>query len=320
MKKLVSQCKELFARSCTLNMDKAWKWIAISSIVLLFATQLFDMQVQIKPKFLGAGASETASQQDDQAVIASLQKQILPEQGVVLPVRWGDLGKRMAEAGVIDKARFEELYKDRGGMSLEEQAILSGENNGSLVMTMQNSGFLLNMLWAFGLGNKNAVLEQGPMMQGGREDAARFASTGGWSLAKGDVMNHYSAYPFVTLTQEQQDMVERVSQNIFRPCCGNSTYFPDCNHGMAMLGLIELMASQGVSENDMYAIALQVNSFWFPDTYLTVGRYFAKRDVKWSELNPKDILGSLYSSAQGYQQILQEVQPVPAAGGGGCGI
>lgn len=31
-------------------------------------------------------------------------------------------------------------------------------------------------------------------------------------------------------------------------CCGNSTYFPDCNHGAAMLGFIELAVSQGLVE------------------------------------------------------------------------
>ena len=39
-------------------------------------------------------------------------------------------------------------------------------------------------------------------------------------------------------------IVEEIAGNIYRPCCGNSTAFPDCNHGMAMLGLIELMVSQ----------------------------------------------------------------------------
>ena len=59
-------------------------------------------------------------------------------------------------------------------------------------------------------------------------------------------MNHYSMHRFIVLTPEQQALVEKVSKGIYRPCCGNSVYFPDCNHGMAMLGLLELMASQGV--------------------------------------------------------------------------
>ena len=43
-----------------------------------------------------------------------------------------------------------------------------------------------------------------------------------------------------------------------------------------MLGLLELMASQGLSEEEMYKYALIVNSYWFPDTYLAIAKYFEK--------------------------------------------
>ena len=142
--------------------------------------------------------------------------------------------------------------------------LLYGKNNGHVAITAENSGMMLNMLWAFGLANKNPILENGPMMDPRYGGAENFASTGGWTLAKGNTMNHYSMHQFVTLTPEQQILVERVAKNIFRPCCKNSTYFPDCNHGMAMLGLLELMASQGATETDMYRISGEVNALWFP--------------------------------------------------------
>ena len=88
-----------------------------------------------------------------------------------------------------------------------------------------------------------------------------------------------------------------------------------------MLGLLELLASQGASEEEMYTVALQVNSYWFPDTYLTIAKYFQIRGVEWDEISPKEILGSSYSSASGYQQILNEVTPPQSSGGGGsCGV
>jgi hypothetical protein len=40
----------------------------------------------------------------------------------------------------------------------------------------------------------------------------------------------------------QQKRLEEVTIGVFRPCCDNPHAFPDCNHGMAMLGLLELMA------------------------------------------------------------------------------
>ncbi|MBI2175473.1 MAG: hypothetical protein HYU35_01955 [Parcubacteria group bacterium] len=252
-----------------------------------------------------------------------LVRAVLPPEGVTLPVQWGDLGKKLLESGVIDEEKFLKLYAQQNSPALgqESTALLYGEENGALVMTPENSRFLLNLLWAFGLANKNEILENGPMQNpryGG--NAGRFASTGGWTLARGDAMEHYSTHHFVTLTEAQQALVERVSKNIYRPCCGNSTYFPDCNHGMAMLGLLELMASQDIPEEKMYEIALQVNAYWFPDTYLTIAEYFKNRGVDWRQINPKEILGSVYSSAQGYQQILAEVDTLNPRSGGSCGV
>jgi len=153
-------------------------------------------------------------------------------------------------------------------------------------------------------------------------DAGRFASTGGWSLAQGSPMDHYSKYQFISLTPDQQALVAKVSKNIYRPCCGNSVHFPDCNHGMAMLGLLELMAVNNVGEDEMYKVALGVNTLWFPQTYLDLATYFKEQGQEWDEVDPKLALGAQYSSGQGYAATRQKIKslPTPAAGGGGCGV
>ena len=120
----------------------------------------------------------------------------------------------------------------------------------------------LNWYWAFGLANKNPVLEEGPMRDP-RYETANFASTGGWTLATGDAMDHYSHHTFVAFTPDQQERLEKVSKNVYRPCCGNSTYFTDCNHGMAMLGMLEILAADNASESEMYAAAEAANALWF---------------------------------------------------------
>jgi len=186
-------------------------------------------------------------------------------QSVELPVVWGNLGAQMINAGVIDGAQFEAVYESRGGLSNAEKQLLESSQNGKLKINQENAGLWLNLLWAFGLGNKNEILEKGPMSDPRYGGAGNFASTGGWTLANGSAMNHYGKHLFVVLTPEQQALVEKTSKNIYRPCCSNPAYFPDCNHGMAMLGLLELMASQGTSEDEMYQTARQMNSFWFPD-------------------------------------------------------
>ena len=246
---------------------------------------------------------------------------ILPKNGLELPVRWGDLGAKMINAGVIDSDKFERLYASRGGLDTETKNLLYEKSNGNLKITEENSGMLLNLLWALGLGTKNDILEKGEMTNPRYGGAGKFASTGGWTLANGNAMDHYAKHPLIVLNPDQQALVESVSKNIYRPCCGNATHFPDCNHGMAMLGLLELMASQGMDENEMYRVALQVNSYWFPDNYLTIAQYLQSKSVAWEDASPKELLGYNFSSGSGYRQILNQVTtPAEKKSSGGCGV
>lgn len=308
--KVSDKKNSLPARLKSLNGNVILGTSLIISSIIVSGTWIYTIQAKNVP-----------TQGIDAKTLANLEKAVIPDKGTTLPVSWGDLGQQLVKTGVIDQKKFEDLYTQRGGLDEEGKNLLAGSNDGKLTMTKANSSVLLNLFWALGLGNKNDILEKGPMVDkryGG--DPSRFASTGGWTLANGNTMNHYSKHTLVTLTPEQQALVERVSQNIYRPCCGNSTYFPDCNHGMAMLGLLELMASQGVSEVDMYKAALAANSYWFPDTYLTIARYMKTKGVSWDKVDPKVVLGPEYSSAIGYQKIKNEVAPVNNNSGGSCGV
>lgn len=286
-------------------------------VLLVFSFFNFSFNYQLRPysaKLLGLPESA------DERETARLAKAVLPAEGVILPVKWGDLGEKMIKAGVIDADKFESIYKDRGGLDEESQRLLYGADNGNLKITKENAGVLLNLLWALGLGNKNTILEKGPMSDKKYGGAGGFASTGGWTLAKRNTMSHYSKHEFFSLSPEQQQLVEKVSWGIYRPCCGNPTYFPDCNHGMAMLGLLELMASQGASEQEMYQTALAVNSYWFPETYINLAKYFESQGTPWKKVSPKEVLGADYSSASGYRNILNKIKPVERQSGGSCGV
>ena len=182
-----------------------------------------------------------------------------------LYLKLDDLGRKMVEAGVIDKEKFLEIYAVNPEM-IESGKKLLEEKNVRVALGEDNSHLLLNYLWALGLGNKNEILEKGEMMDPRYGGASNFASTGGWTLGKGGAMDHYSMHKFITLSSREQALVDKVSRNIYRPCCRNSAHFPDCNHGMAMLGFLELAASQGASEREMYDGALALNSYWFPET------------------------------------------------------
>lgn len=285
------------------------------SISIVVASVVIGSSVILASRFKPSDGTLSAK------AIAKIENTLTPENGVALPVVWGDLGKQLVDSGVIDQQKFEGLYADRGGLDDTAKNLLLGSNNGALIITKANANLLLNLLWALGLGNKNEILEKGEMIDPRYGGAGKFASTGGWTLAKGDPMKHYSKHLLISLTPDQQKLVDEVSRNIYRPCCGNSTHFPDCNHGMAMLALLELMASQGVNEADMYKAALAVNSYWFPDTYLNIARFLESKGISWKKTGAKEILDKNFSSSAGYQAILKQIQPATGSGeGGGCGV
>ncbi len=247
----------------------------------------------------------------------NLSNQTLSLDKTIIPVRLNNLGSMMLKEGVIDQEKIDQLYTK--SESKEGMNRLLRKSNSNVVITKDNANYLLNFFWALGLSNKNEILEKGPMIQNGK--TANFASTGGWTLSKDQPMDHYSKHNFITLTAIQQKMVEEIAKNIYRPCCGNPTYFPDCNHGMAMLGFLELAASQNLDEKQIYKDALILNTFWFPNDYLTINQYLKENNQNWAKTDPKIILGKNFSSQQGMAYIKSQVKDLPfATGGGSCGV
>ncbi|MAZ30202.1 hypothetical protein CL655_02865 [bacterium] len=317
-----SSATETTAVGQSINPWKAATLVLATSLIftLAFGTLWMTGVIQIagpgNTMAMKGGAGE--EMEKDPTVLPS----VMPE-SVPLPISWGDLGQKMLSAGVIDEAKITQLYEARGGMSDTMRSMLYNTSAGDVVMTQDNAQDMLNLFWAFGLANQNPILSEGPMTDeqyGG--DPSRFAATGGWTLRRGDIMDHYNNYPWVSLTAEQQALVERVSQGIYRPCCNNSTYFPDCNHGMAMLGLLELLAANDVSEEEMYDIALGVNTYWFPGTYETIAAFTAQNGIDFADVPAKDLLGQGLSSASGFAAVKQSLAG-PAqttAGGGGCSV
>lgn len=320
--------KDNILKSVSKLSDKTsfWKITALILFAIILLTQVFEISLNpklslLRNTLLNRQQATTAQTPVEPGSIdtAALTKAVMPDKGVTLPITWGDLGKRMIADGVIDEQKFRALFE--GGLTNTEEQMLAGNSNQPIVMNQQNNRYLLDLLWAFGLTNKNDILDKGEMTDKQYGGAGNFASTGGWSLASGAAMDHYSKHAYITLTAEQQALVDKVSRNIYRPCCGNSTHFPDCNHGMAMLGLLELLAKNGASEQEMYKVALQVNSFWFPQTYIDLATYFKEQGKEWSQVDAKTALSAEYSSAQGYQQTRQQIKSLPKTqqGGGGCG-
>lgn len=239
----------------------------------------------------------------------ALSAQVAPTSGTIIAVQWGDMGQKLVDTGAIDLIKYENLM---GNLNDEQQEILLQDTLQQITLTPDNIQFWTNVLWALGLTQHSMVLDEGPMMQHAAEvPLGEYASTGGWTLGKRDAVALYSSGNLMTLTAKQQVLVYQVAETIFRPCCGNHTAYPDCNHGMALLGLLELLAAQGATAPEMYEAALIFNSYAFQDTYITLAAYFESQGTAWSDIDPVVILGAEYSSGQSAYETALQVGPIP---------
>ena len=294
------------------------------SVLLLFAVSSFAFDVDIKPspkiQALKSILFPTPTPVPTPSV-ESLADAVIPASGYTVNIKWGDIGKKLVASGAIDLAKYKENYKDPQYQELLKY--LTEDQDQGITITQQNSYFWINTLWALGLVQKSDVLDKGVMGTQYKKEVGNFASTGGWTLGAKPATKLYSSAQIIPLTSEQNQMVTKIAENIYRPCCGNSTAFPDCNHGMAMLALIELMVSQGYSETEIYQAGLAFNSYWFGQTYMDLAYYFkTKENLDWKNVDPKRALSAEFSSAQGYQAIKKQIEgvaPQKPSTGGGCG-
>lgn len=249
-----------------------------------------------------------------------LKQEVLPQKGYVLGVTWKDIGKQLLASGAIDKQKYEQFLSQESDAK-NMMKYLDNSSNDHMMINEKNAHFMVNTLWALGLVNKSKILDEGQMKTYGQGDPMQYASTGGWTLGSKPTIELYSSSPLIQLTPEQEKVVQKISANIYRPCCGNSVAFPDCNHGMAALGYVELAVKQGLSERRIYQDVLALNSFWFPQQYVALAAYFNQQKIDWKHTDAKLALATDYSSGQGAALIAQAVQNVPGLSnkGGGCG-
>jgi hypothetical protein len=259
--------------------------------------------------YLKWGRAETTTSNQEKE-FARLQEQVNPDDGYALSVSYGDLGPQLVEAGVIDTKAFQEVMTSGGDPLSDSQIeVVTKGSEEQIVISAENAHFLLNFFWAVGLANQNPILTEGPMVQNSGGQIDRFASTGGWTLATQPIPELYASLKLIPLTAEQQRRVEEVASAVYRPCCDNPTHFPDCNHGMAMLGLLELMASQGASTDQMFEAAKYVNAYWFPQQTLETAMYLkTSQNVNFADADPRLVVSETLASASGAGMVHQSLQ------------
>jgi len=301
------------------NKQKLVIVASLTVVVLITWLTLFNISItpSIRLLALTGKLSPTPTPELTADLLSSI---VVPQEGYTVNLNWGDTGKLLVESGAIDLDKYKENYT--GEEYQELLSYLTDTKNEGITITKDNAYFWVNTLWALGLTQKSDVLEKGIMGTEYKEDIGNFASTGGWTLGAKDAVQLYSSSEIITLTADQQAQVDKISQGIYRPCCGNPTSFPDCNHGMAILGLIELMVSQGYTENEIYTASLAFNSYWFSQTYIDLAYYFqTKEGISWKDVDAKRALSAEFSSAQGYMALKEKIGTIPGAqtSGASCG-
>lgn len=249
----------------------------------------------------------------------TLATALFPEDGVNLDVRWGDIPRRLVEEGVIDVEKFSAAAQNAGSpLTPDQLKLLSEGSDEPVTFDAANAYFMLDVLWALGLANDNALLTEGPIAQQGWDQAGGYAGTGGWTIGVRPGPEYLAELELISLTSEQQAVVEDVAYNAYRPCCGNMTAFPDCNHGMAALGLAELMASQGASADEIFQTLKEISPFWFPSQYQQLAVYFQTQNQGWEDVDARVVMGREYSSSGGFKQVSALLQQQGALGTGGA--
>lgn len=230
---------------------------------------------------------------------------------------------KLVQEGVLDPRKLEAVYARRGGIPAGLKEALDRPSRRPILLTRENAAAHVNLLWPLGLANRMAANSESPL---NGPKLYRFASTGGWRLgAEANGGAYFNKFPIVELTAAQETLVTRVARSTFRPCCDNSTFFQDCNHGSALLGLLALGATQGLNEDELYREALAFNAFWFPHNYAHTALYFkAVRSTEWRDVDPREVMSANFSSASGWRaNVAGELRRrglVPQQGSADCDV
>jgi len=203
--------------------------------------------------------------------------QVTPPGGVETTLSFGDSIQKLIAAGALDPAKLRAHYA-KDGVPAWLEKLIAAPSAEPIRIGLDTAPNLINLFWPLGLSTRARLNDKSPI-DGTR--LATFASTSGWTLGRADNgAAYFNKIDSLRLTGEQEERVLQVATTTFRPCCDNPTFFQDCNHGSALLGLIELGASQGKTTDELYRLALAANAHWFPVQYAKTALYFALFEAK----------------------------------------
>lgn len=262
--------------------------IILVSLLLIATLSLAYQSLPLVGAFTLSSNTDLSSSKVD---INKITMQVLPTEGFTIDAIWGDSISKMINAGVLDIDKLDNILTKRYGQPLTEEQrklLTSGYSEEKLTINAENAVFMMYLLWTLGKHNDNPILHDSPF--------AKYFENYDIGVGKAG----YGDTKLITLTPEQQELATYVAMNSWRPCCNNPTGRPDCSHGFAALGLVELMASQGFSKEEIFDAFVKFNSFWFPSTYIQNAIYFQLTEGKsWDQVDKELVAGKDFSSLSG---------------------
>ena len=273
-----------------------------------------------------AGAEPEARQPRDKKypLFDEAVASVIPPSGYQSRVALKDSIVNLVRNEVISREKFLASQKFNGKMPQELSRVLDEPSSKPIRLTRENAVHYVNLLWPVGLSNRMTANMKSPVAG---PDLPNFASTAGWTLGKqpeGSV--YFNKFPIIEMNPETEALAVRVAKATYRPCCNNSTFFQDCNHGSALFAILQLGASQGLTEEQLYKEALAFNSFWFPDYYIRTALYFkVVRETGWRDADAKTLMGADFSAGGPWQQnVMTALNAIPdlipqPPGGANCG-
>jgi hypothetical protein len=225
----------------------------------------------------------------------------VPDSGYQSRIVLRDSIVRLVRHGAIDLGKFFGLQRNGVRMAGDLSHVLSDPSEKPIRLTRENVAVYVDLLWPIGLANRLIGNFSSPLAG---QSVGNFASTAGWTLGdRNEGAEYFDRFPIVDMTPSQEALAIRVAKTTFRPCCDNSSFFQDCNHGSALYGLVQLGASQGLQELELYREALAFNSFAFEPYYVRTALFFAvARGVAWRDVDPKAVMGAEYSSGSRWRE------------------
>lgn len=232
--------------------------------------------------------------------------------GNVVVAGLGPLALHLVDAEIMDTVELRTALSRSGHPLTERQRGILAGGDTPLRIDPSNAGFLLNTFWTLGLANRNPILTRGPMFTRSQGQVGRFASTGGWRLGPVPATHIYASLPLIPLSPAQQRRLEDVARRVFRPCCDNSTHFPDCNHGMAMLGLLTVLTAQGADADELFRAAHAANQVWFPAQSGHIAAYLDAHRPGWTA---QAAVSRELASGSGHARLMARLAGEGSAGG-----